>query len=271
MNLALDPRRYDVVVTENLFGDILSDEAGAIAGSLGMLPSASLGDGPGLYEPIHGSAPTLAGRNVANPIGTIGSVALMLRHAFSLETEARAIETAIEGVARSRPPHRRHCAPRRSHGVLLGHGRRDRRPHPVAPERLPMLLPHALPMSLPDPLRRPANVAESATEAAMLSSRRLLGRARAGRAGALRHPALAAAPLRRLQRALRSGGHVQPRRPGLAEARRHLEVPASRDRAADRRRRRRTAPRPARYRVEATAGGDLTFAADRGSTAGPRG
>ncbi len=98
MNLALDPRRYDVVVTENLFGDILSDEAGAIAGSLGMLPSASLGDGPGLYEPIHGSAPTLAGRNVANPIGTIGSVALMLRHAFSLETEARAIETAIEAV-----------------------------------------------------------------------------------------------------------------------------------------------------------------------------
>jgi 3-isopropylmalate dehydrogenase len=98
MNLALDPRRYDVVVTENLFGDILSDEAGAIAGSLGMLPSASLGDGPGLYEPIHGSAPTLAGKNVANPIGTIGSVALMLRHAFSLETEAQAIETAIEGV-----------------------------------------------------------------------------------------------------------------------------------------------------------------------------
>ena len=86
------------MVTENLFGDILSDEAGAIAGSLGMLPSASLGDGPGLYEPIHGSAPTLAGKDVANPIGTIGSVALLLRHAFSLETEARAIESAIEGV-----------------------------------------------------------------------------------------------------------------------------------------------------------------------------
>ena len=98
MNLVLDPRRYDVVVTENLFGDILSDEAGAIAGSLGMLPSASLGDGPGLFEPIHGSAPTLAGRNVANPIGTIGSVALMLRHAASLEAEAKAIETAIEGA-----------------------------------------------------------------------------------------------------------------------------------------------------------------------------
>jgi 3-isopropylmalate dehydrogenase len=98
MNLALDPRRYDVVVTENLFGDILSDEAGAIAGSLGMLPSASLGDGPGLYEPIHGSAPTLAGKNVANPIGTIGSVALLLRHAARLETEARAVETAIEAA-----------------------------------------------------------------------------------------------------------------------------------------------------------------------------
>jgi 3-isopropylmalate dehydrogenase len=101
MNLALDPRRYDVVVTENLFGDILSDEAGAIAGSLGMLPSASLGDGPGLFEPIHGSAPTLAGRDIANPIGTIGSVALLLRHAFKLEAEARAIETAIEGALES--------------------------------------------------------------------------------------------------------------------------------------------------------------------------
>jgi 3-isopropylmalate dehydrogenase len=98
MNLVLDPKRFDVVVTENLFGDILSDEAGAIAGSLGMLPSASLGDGPGLYEPIHGSAPTLAGKNVANPIGTIGSVALLLRHAAGAEAEARAIESAIEAA-----------------------------------------------------------------------------------------------------------------------------------------------------------------------------
>ena len=98
MNLVLDPKRFDVVVTENLVGDILSDEAGAIAGSLGMLPSASLGDGPGLYEPIHGSAPTLAGKNVANPIGTIGSVALMLRHAAGAEAEARAIEAAIEAA-----------------------------------------------------------------------------------------------------------------------------------------------------------------------------
>ena len=98
MSLVLDPKRFDVVVTENLFGDILSDEAGAIAGSLGMLPSASLGDGPGLYEPIHGSAPTLAGKNVANPIGTIGSVALMLRHAAAADAEARAIEAAIEAA-----------------------------------------------------------------------------------------------------------------------------------------------------------------------------
>jgi 3-isopropylmalate dehydrogenase len=95
MNLALDPRKFDVLVTENLFGDILSDEAGAIAGSLGMLPSASLGDGPGLYEPIHGSAPTLAGKDVANPIGTIGSVALLLRHAAKAEDQARAVEAAI--------------------------------------------------------------------------------------------------------------------------------------------------------------------------------
>jgi 3-isopropylmalate dehydrogenase len=95
MNLALDPRAFDVIVTENLFGDILSDEAGALAGSLGMLPSASLGDGPGLFEPIHGSAPTLAGRDVANPIGTIGSVALLLRHAAKAEDQAQAVEAAI--------------------------------------------------------------------------------------------------------------------------------------------------------------------------------
>ena len=98
MNLAIDPRRFDVVVTENLFGDILSDEAGAIAGSLGMLPSASLGDGPGLFEPIHGSAPTLAGKDVANPIGTIGSVALLLRHAAQAPDQAAAIDAAIEGA-----------------------------------------------------------------------------------------------------------------------------------------------------------------------------
>jgi 3-isopropylmalate dehydrogenase len=95
MNLALDPRRYDVVVTENMFGDILSDEAGAIAGSLGLLPSASLGDGVGLYEPVHGSAPTLAGKDICNPIGTIGSVALLLRYSVKAEDQAAAVEAAI--------------------------------------------------------------------------------------------------------------------------------------------------------------------------------
>jgi 3-isopropylmalate dehydrogenase len=96
MNIALDPRRFDVILTENLFGDILSDEAGAIAGSLGMLPSASIGDGPGLYEPVHGSAPTLAGKDVANPIGTVLSVAMMLRHSARAEAQAAAIERAVE-------------------------------------------------------------------------------------------------------------------------------------------------------------------------------
>jgi 3-isopropylmalate dehydrogenase len=95
MALALDPRRFDVVLTENLFGDILSDEAGAVVGSLGLLPSASLGTGPGLYEPVHGSAPTLAGKDIANPVGAILSVAMMLRHGFGLMNEAHAIEAAV--------------------------------------------------------------------------------------------------------------------------------------------------------------------------------
>jgi 3-isopropylmalate dehydrogenase len=95
MNLALDPRRFDVILTENLFGDVLSDEAGAIAGSLGLLPSASLGEGPGLYEPVHGSAPTLAGKDVANPIGAVGSLAMLLRHSAKAEEQADAIEHAI--------------------------------------------------------------------------------------------------------------------------------------------------------------------------------
>jgi len=98
MLLVLDPRRFDVVVTENLFGDILSDEAGAIAGSLGLLPSASLGSGPGLFEPVHGSAPSLAGRDVANPIGAIASAALLLRYALHHEAAASAVESAIEAV-----------------------------------------------------------------------------------------------------------------------------------------------------------------------------
>ena len=95
MRIALAPASFDVILTENMFGDILSDEAGAIVGSLGLLPSASLGDGPGLFEPVHGSAPDIAGKNIANPIGAIGSAAMLLRHALGLEDEARAIEIAI--------------------------------------------------------------------------------------------------------------------------------------------------------------------------------
>ena len=92
MALTLDPRRFDIILTENLFGDILSDEAGAIVASLGLLPSASLGDGPGLYEPVHGSAPTLAGKDVANPLGAILSVAMMLRHSFASGGPAASLE-----------------------------------------------------------------------------------------------------------------------------------------------------------------------------------
>jgi 3-isopropylmalate dehydrogenase len=98
MKIAFAPASFDVIVTENLFGDILSDEAGAVVGSLGLLPSASLGDGPGLFEPVHGSAPDIAGKDVANPIGAIGSAAMLLRHALGLESEAAAIEAAIESA-----------------------------------------------------------------------------------------------------------------------------------------------------------------------------
>lgn len=95
MRIAFAPSSFDVIVTENMFGDILSDEAGAVVGSLGLLPSASLGDGTGLFEPVHGSAPDIAGKNIANPIGAIGSAAMLLRHALNLEEEAAAVEAAI--------------------------------------------------------------------------------------------------------------------------------------------------------------------------------
>jgi 3-isopropylmalate dehydrogenase len=99
MKLIQSPAAFDVVVTENMFGDILTDEASVIAGSIGLLPSASLGDGTrGLYEPIHGSAPDIAGRGLANPIGTIMSVAMLLRHSLRLEAEARAVEDAVNTV-----------------------------------------------------------------------------------------------------------------------------------------------------------------------------
>ncbi|MEO7062227.1 MAG: 3-isopropylmalate dehydrogenase [Dokdonella sp.] len=104
MLLLTQPARYDVVVTENLFGDILTDEAAALAGSLGLLPSASLGDSRvGLYEPIHGSAPDIAGHGVANPIGAILSAALLLRHSLDLEVEALAVENAVDWVLHNGP------------------------------------------------------------------------------------------------------------------------------------------------------------------------
>ena len=96
MELVTAPSRFDVVLTSNLFGDILSDEASAICGSLGLLASASVGGEVGLYEPVHGSAPDIAGRGIANPIGAIRSGALMLSHSFDLHIEAEAIEKAVQ-------------------------------------------------------------------------------------------------------------------------------------------------------------------------------
>lgn len=95
MALVMRPTAYDVIVTENLFGDILSDEAAVLTGSLGMLPSASIGGKVGLYEPVHGSAPDIAGQGIANPLGAIASVALMLRYSFRLDNEAGVLENAI--------------------------------------------------------------------------------------------------------------------------------------------------------------------------------
>ncbi len=104
MLLLTQPGYYDVVVTENLFGDILTDEAAAIAGSLGLLPSASLGEGSrGLYEPIHGSAPDIAGKGVANPTGAILSAAMLLRHSLGLEDEAAHVEAAVAQVLEHGP------------------------------------------------------------------------------------------------------------------------------------------------------------------------
>jgi 3-isopropylmalate dehydrogenase len=104
MHLLQRPASFDVIVTENMFGDILTDEASVLAGSIGLLPSASLGASverngrrstPGLYEPIHGSAPDIAGKGLANPVGTIASIAMLLRHSLGLEEEALAVERAV--------------------------------------------------------------------------------------------------------------------------------------------------------------------------------
>ena len=99
MQIVKDPSQFDVIVTENMFGDILSDEASMITGSIGMIPSSSLGDGTrGLYEPIHGSAPDIAGKDIANPIGTILAAAMMLRFSFDMPQEADCIESAVSKV-----------------------------------------------------------------------------------------------------------------------------------------------------------------------------
>lgn len=99
MQLVKDPSQFDVVVTENMFGDILSDEASMITGSIGMIPSSSLGDTKvGMYEPIHGSAPDIAGQNIANPIGTILAAAMMLKYSFDMDAESEAVEAAVNTV-----------------------------------------------------------------------------------------------------------------------------------------------------------------------------
>ena len=99
MQLVRNPRQFDVIVTSNIFGDILSDEASQITGSIGMLPSASLAQGNfGMYEPVHGSAPDIAGQDKANPMATILSAAMMLRYTFGLGQEADAIENAVKSV-----------------------------------------------------------------------------------------------------------------------------------------------------------------------------
>ena len=109
MQLVSAPRHFDVILTENMFGDILSDEAAMLTGSIGMLPSASLGrpTGPGLFEPVHGSAPDIAGQGSANPLAMFLSAAMMLRHGLGLESEAAAVESAVEARAGRGSAHRR--------------------------------------------------------------------------------------------------------------------------------------------------------------------
>jgi 3-isopropylmalate dehydrogenase len=107
MQLILNPRSFDILLTENMFGDILSDEGAVLAGSIGMLPSASIGARKpsgawvGLFEPVHGSAPDIAGQNKANPLGAIGSASAMLAYSFGLQEEASAVDAAVDAVMRS--------------------------------------------------------------------------------------------------------------------------------------------------------------------------
>ncbi|HVW17699.1 MAG TPA: 3-isopropylmalate dehydrogenase [Solirubrobacteraceae bacterium] len=103
MKLVSAPRHFEVILTENMFGDILSDEAAMLTGSLGMLPSASTGnpDGPGVFEPVHGSAPDIAGTGMANPLAMFLSAALMLRHGLAMHDEAAALESAVDQALRA--------------------------------------------------------------------------------------------------------------------------------------------------------------------------
>jgi 3-isopropylmalate dehydrogenase len=101
MQLVLGPAQFDVILTSNMFGDILSDLGAALVGSIGLIPSMSLGSGPSLYEPIHGSAPTLAGKDVANPVGMILSASMMLRESFGLVKQAASIESAVDRLFES--------------------------------------------------------------------------------------------------------------------------------------------------------------------------
>ena len=119
MQLVKNPRQFDVIATSNMFGDILSDEASMITGSIGMLASASIGDsGPGLYEPIHGSAPDIAGQDKANPLATVLSTAMLLRYSLKREAEAKAIEKAVYNVLDSGL----RCADIASRGAEGAHG-----------------------------------------------------------------------------------------------------------------------------------------------------
>ena len=128
MQLVRDPKQFDVIVTGNLFGDILSDEASMLAGSIGMLPSASLdANGKGLYEPIHGSAPDIAGQDKANPLATILSLAMMFRYTFARADVADRIERAVRAVLAAGHAHRRHRAAGRAGDRHARDGRRRRR------------------------------------------------------------------------------------------------------------------------------------------------
>jgi 3-isopropylmalate dehydrogenase len=128
MRLVSDPASFDVLLTENLFGDILSDEAAVLTGSLGLLPSASIGIGAGLFEPVHGSAPDIAGQGVANPIGAIASAAILLRHGLELREAADMVDAAIDAVlsagVRTRDiarPGEPHAGTREVGGLVAGH------------------------------------------------------------------------------------------------------------------------------------------------------